>query len=244
MRREWFEDWFDSPYYHILYQHHDDTEARKFIDKLLQVLSLPPGARVLDLACGKGRHARYLAKQGFEVTGLDISASNIAYARQFENDRLSFYRQDMRRSFRYNYYDAIVNMFTSFGYFHSEKDHLNTLHNIRLGLNARGIFVLDFLNARWVRENLVRHEIKFLDGIEFRLTKTVRNRHVFKRVEFEAEGRKRVFRERVRLFDLSDFQAMFGAAGLRIRQVFGGYGLEPFAADRSKRLIIIADKIT
>ncbi|MCC6458876.1 MAG: class I SAM-dependent methyltransferase [Saprospiraceae bacterium] len=242
MRREWFEDWFDSPYYHILYQSHDELEARKFIDLLLQVLSLAPDARVLDLACGKGRHARYLMEKGFDVTGLDIAASNIAHARQFENDRLSFYRQDMRRPFRYNYFDAIVNMFTSFGYFQSDKDHFNTLKNIQQGLNSKGVFFLDFFNAQSVRENMVRHEVKFLGGVEFQVTKTIRKDHVFKRVEFEAGGRHFVFHERVRLFELADFQALFKAAGLRIQQTFGGYNLEPFQASGSKRLLLIADK--
>ena len=115
MQKEWFADWFDSPYYHILYQKHDEADARAALDQLLHALHLKEGSRVLDLACGKGRHARYLADRGFDVTGLDISNQSIAFARQFEHDRLHFYQHDMRLPFRINYYDAVVNFFTSFG---------------------------------------------------------------------------------------------------------------------------------
>lgn len=242
MTNEWFVDWFDSPYYHILYQSHDDTEAKVFIDNLLQALPLPSGARALDLACGKGRHARYLAEKGFDVTGLDVSASSIAFARQFEHERLAFYQHDMRLPFRINYFDVILNIFTSFGYFDSDKDHLNTLQNVQKGLRPGGIFVLDFLNAVWVRKHLVRAESKTLDGILFQIKKTVRGKHVFKQVSFETGGRKFRFRERVRLFTPDDFQQMFSAAGLRLLRTYGDHDLSGFDPETSKRLILIAEK--
>lgn len=243
MPSEWFATWFDSPYYHILYQSHDDKEARGFIDHLLHPLRLTPDARILDLACGKGRHARYLAEKGFDVTGLDISQASIAFARHFEHERLAFYQHDMRRPFRSNYFDAIVNFFTSFGYFDTDADHLRTLKNVATGLKPGGLFLLDFLNAEWVRLNLVRHEVKVFDGIEFHIRKTIRGARVYKKVMFETGGRRFVFRERVRLFELDDFQVMFAAAGLRIEQTFGDYDLAPFEPGTSKRLILIARKL-
>ncbi|MBK9337763.1 MAG: methyltransferase domain-containing protein [Lewinellaceae bacterium] len=175
MSSEWFATWFDSPYYHILYQSHDDTEARHFIDKLLLALHLPPGVRILDLACGRGRHARYLAEKGFDVTGLDISAASIAFARHSEHERLAFFQHDMRHSFRINYFDAIVNIFTSFGYFDTDRDHLHTLANVSRGLRPGGLFLLDFFNAAWVRRHLVRYEQKSLDGIVFHVHKSIRS---------------------------------------------------------------------
>lgn len=242
MPSDWFASWFDSPYYHILYQSHDDREAQHFIDNLLLALKLPPDAHILDLACGKGRHARYLAEKGFDVTGLDISPASIAYARHFEHERLAFYQHDMRLPFRVNYFDGIVNMFTSFGYFDTDKDHLRTLLNVAKGLKPGGLFLLDFFNADWVQRNLVRHEEKTLDGIVFRLHKSVRSGRVYKRVEFETGGRQFVFRERVRLFTLSDFREMFCTVGLETEQIYGGYDLSAFDPTRSKRLILIAKK--
>lgn len=242
MRIEWFASWFDSPYYHILYQSHDDTEARQFIGRLLQALDLPENARILDLACGKGRHARYLAEKGFDVTGLDISPSNITFARQFEHERLTFFQHDMRLLFRINYFDAILNIFTSFGYFDSDKDHIKTLINVRRGLKPGGLFLLDFFNAHWVQQNMVKHEVKSLDGIEFNLHKTIRDTQIYKRVEFTIGDKKFRFRERVRLFSLSDFQSMFKQSGLEIIEIFGDYDLSAFNSEHSRRLILIGQK--
>ncbi len=140
---EWYATWFDSPYYPILYRHRDEEEAQRFIDRLLVWLRPSPGARILDLACGKGRFAVYLAKKGFEVTGLDLSARSIREAQRQEGPNLSFYRHDMRLPFRVNYYDYLFSFFTSFGYFPSEKDDLRTLKTVRSGLCKDGVFVLE-----------------------------------------------------------------------------------------------------
>ena len=126
MEREWFEQWFDTKYYHILYKDRDHEEARRFIDTLIKYLSPVPNSRILDLACGKGRYSVFLADKGFEVTGIDLSVQSIEYARQFENDHLSFYTHDMRLPFRINYFDYVFNFFTSFGYFEEDKSHRET----------------------------------------------------------------------------------------------------------------------
>lgn len=242
MASEWFASWFDSPYYHILYQRHDDSEAKIFIDNLLQALALPEGARLLDLACGKGRHARYLAERGFDVTGLDISAASIGFARHFEHDHLSFYQHDMRMPFRINYFDGILNIFTSFGYFDSDKDHLITLQNVAKGLKPGGLFLLDFFNSAWVRQHLIRLESKTLDGIVFHLRKSIRKGRVYKQVDFVTGGRRFQFRERVRLFSLEDFKQLFAASGFQLRRVYGGYDLSEYDPINSRRLILIAQK--
>lgn len=239
---EWFEQWFDSPYYHLLYQQHDEAEARRMVDHFLRALALPAGSRILDLACGKGRHSRYLAERGYEVTGLDISPQSIAYAQQFEHERLAFYQHDMRQSFRINYFDAVLNMFTSFGYFRHDRDHLRALQNAAKGLRPGGLLLLDYFNAHWVRAHLVASASKTVGGIEFHLKKTVRGGHVFKTIEFDAEGRHHAFRERVRLFELADFEAMFTASGLRLRYTFGDYALGDFASSTSQRLILVAER--
>ena len=127
MRKEWFANWFDSPYYHILYQKHNEQDAKKFLDILLAHLT--PQYReaekvhlsVLDLACGKGRHSRYMASKGFDVTGIDLAHKSIKYASQFEKENLTFFEHDMRKPFRINYFDFILNIFTSFGFLIKKK---------------------------------------------------------------------------------------------------------------------------
>lgn len=243
-KREWFEEWFDSTYYHTLYKYRDETEAEGFIDHLLEVLQPPVEARILDLACGKGRYSRYLAEKGFEeVVGLDLSIKSIEHARQFENDNLSFFTHDMRLPFRINYFDYIFNFFTSFGYFDSEKDDLKTLQSIAKGLKPTGTFVLDFFNSRYVTDRLTGWEEKIIDGIQFRIDKQIEKTHIIKTIEFEDEGKRYFFRERVRLFFEEDFQRLFAKAGLQIIRTFGDYQLNPFDEKESPRLILVAEKM-
>ncbi len=242
MEKEWFTEWFDSPYYHILYKKHDEKEARRTLDNMLSALNLSANARIMDLACGKGRHARYLAEKGFDVTGLDISLHSIEYASQFEQPGLTFYQHDMRLPFRINYYDAIVNFFTSFGYFDNDADHLKSLKNIHKGLKTNGLLLLDYFNSAWVRKALVPAETKEIDGIQFHATKRLDEKHVYKKVEFDVNGQSYSFEERVRLFTLSEFETLMQQAGLTIKATYGDYDLNPFDEPNSTRLIIIAEK--
>ena len=114
MQQHWFKDWFNSSYYHQLYFNRDDREAEAFINKLIDHLQPSGDAKMLDVACGKGRHAMQLAEKGFDVTGIDLSEESIEEALRSENDRLHFYRHDMRHPFWINYYDYTFNFFTSF----------------------------------------------------------------------------------------------------------------------------------
>ena len=112
----WFASWFDTPYYHILYKERDDHEAEFFMNSLTSFLKLPKKAEILDLACGKGRHAIYLNELGYDVTGIDLSAASIEFAKKFETDKLHFAIHDMSISYPKKF-DAVFNLFTSFGYF-------------------------------------------------------------------------------------------------------------------------------
>ncbi len=242
MEKEWFASWFDSPYYHVLYKHRDDTEAKKFINQLIESLQPAPLSTMLDLACGKGRHSRYLASQGFCVTGTDLSIENIKHARQFESDHLSFYTHDMRQPFRINYYDFIFNFFTSFGYFEKDKDHIDTLKNVAKGLKRDGVLVLDYLNAEKVAQSMRKRRQKTVDGIRFMMNSRLKDGFITKRIRFSDKGKDYRFEERVRAFKLADFERMTKAAGLKIKAVYGDYGLSSFTPLESDRLIIVATK--
>ena len=124
---DWFEDWFDSKYYHILYKHRDYQEAQSFIDKLVDYLQLNEEQKILDLACGKGRHSIYLNKKGLDVMGVDLSPESIKHASQFENPKLKFEVCDMRDVVKPDYFDIVLNLFTSFGYFEDEADQFKTI---------------------------------------------------------------------------------------------------------------------
>lgn len=242
MEREWFEQWFDTKYYHILYKDRDHEEARQFIETLMEFLAPSPNSRILDLACGKGRYSVFLAKKGYCVTGVDLSVESIEYARQFENDSLSFFTHDMRLPFRINYFDYVFNFFTSFGYFEEDKSHRETLLSAVRGLKKNGRFVLDFLNVTTTEKRLKKRQQKTIGGIKFLIRRKIVNGYIVKTIQFEDEGKKYKYQEKVRAFGLQDFQKLFAEVGLEIETIFGNYQLQPFDAAHSDRLIIVATK--
>ncbi|MTI20352.1 class I SAM-dependent methyltransferase, partial [Fulvivirga sp. RKSG066] len=168
---EWFDEWFDSPYYHILYKHRDYEEAKGFLDTLIRFFKIKPNHKVLDLACGKGRHSIYLNEKGFDVVGVDLSEQNIAHAKKFENDSLHFDVHDMREVYAEERFDFVLNMFTSFGYFDSEKENEQAICAAAKSLKPGGSLLIDFLNPYRVINNLVPEEKKTIEGIEFDITR-------------------------------------------------------------------------
>ena len=239
---EWFEDWFNSPYYPLLYDNRSEEEARQFVREIIHFLAPPPGARILDLACGQGRLSRQLAERGFYVTGLDIAEDAIRLAREHENDHLSFFQHDMREPFRINYFDLVFNFFTSFGYFESEKDHLDTLVNVRKGLRPGGRFVLDYLNTVKVRARLVAHNEKRVGEVQFDMHRKFEDGHFIKDIHITDGDRRLHYREKVGGFTLEEFEELFRRAGLRITHTFGDYRLGPFRPEASERLIMVAEE--
>jgi SAM-dependent methyltransferase len=241
-QKDWYQDWFDSPWYDKLYRHRDEAEARAFLTRLLQELQPAPGSRVLDLACGSGRHARFLAGQGLEVTGVDLSPRNILAARAWENDHLSFYVHDMREPFRVNYFNYIFNFFTSFGYFEREQANLKSLCSIRKGLRAGGYLVLDFLSVPYAVQHLVPEEEREEDGVRFVIRRRFDGRFFIKDITVLHQELEHRYQERVRALTVSDFEAYFERAGLSIQRRLGSYSLEPYQPDHSPRLILLARK--
>ncbi|GAA4952901.1 class I SAM-dependent methyltransferase [Algibacter agarivorans] len=234
----WFTSWFDTPFYHILYKDRNDTEAHAFMDTLTDYLNIPESGTVLDLACGKGRHALYLNKIGYDVTGVDLSENSIAFAKQFENHRLRFDVHDMCTPY-HKQFDAVFNLFTSFGYFDDDADNLRTIASIKAELNDFGFGVIDFMNSEFVIDNLVPEEVKTVDGIDFHLKRYVEDGYIIKDITFTADDRLYNFQERVRGFTLADFESLFEQAGVYLLDVFGDYKLNKFNAKTSERLVMI-----
>ncbi len=242
MQRKWFQYWFNSPYYHVLYSQRNDEEAEFLIDQLSAYLTPSANSKILDVACGRGRHSVYLHKKGYEVTGIDLSEQNIRFAQQFEQKRLHFYVHDMRKLSFIHYFDIALNLFTSFGYFDSEKDHINALKAIRKGLKRDGTFVLDYFNTQKILRNLTNQETKTLEGIEFHLHKFVSEGKIIKHINFEHKNKTYAFEERVQAFLLSDFERMMEKSGFTIVDKFGNYQLEPYKENSSDRLILVCRK--
>ncbi|PHR37169.1 MAG: SAM-dependent methyltransferase [Fluviicola sp.] len=238
--KEWFADWFDTSYYHILYKNRDISEAEQFIRRLIHQLPIKEGAPVLDLACGKGRHAVTLSECGFDVLGVDLSPNSINEAKKFENDSLKFAVHDMREVIPNKQFDGVFNLFTSFGYFDSIADNQRMVDSIAQMLRPNGLLVIDFMNAHRVVSNLVETESKTVDGITFDIQRRFDGTHIFKDINFDADGRNHSYTERVQGLKKNDFVSLLSNANFKILHSFGNFNLDEFNENSSDRLIIIA----
>ena len=237
-KNNWYASWFNTPYYHILYKDRDHREAALFMNTLTNYLRLKENDSILDLACGKGRHSKYLYRQGFNVTGVDLSEESIAYAKQYEKPRLHFEVHDMCLPYPKKF-DAVFNLYTSFGYFEKEEDNLRTIKAIKSELKSNGYGVIDFLNVDLAIKKLVPSEKKEIGGILFDIEKYVEDDYIIKNIRFNDEGDDYYFTERVKALRLEDFQDYFKKAGVTLKAVFGDYKLNKFDENTSERLILI-----
>ena len=201
-------------------------------------MNLPEKAKVLDLACGKGRHSIYLNQLGYDVIGADLSENSIVEANKNANDTLHFVVHDMRESYEEKF-EAIFNLFTSFGYFEKEEDNLKTLIAIKESLSEYGFAVIDFMNSKQVIANLIPEENKEIDGIVFHIKRYLLDGFIIKEIDFEDKGEKFHFVEKVKAYTLEDFQLMMNEAGIYLLDTFGDYKLKKFHKNTSERLIMI-----
>jgi SAM-dependent methyltransferase len=235
--KSWFESWFNTPYYHTLYKNRNQVEANDFMKRLAKRFSFNSDQYMLDLACGKGRHAIYLNSLGYRVDGADLSVESIASAMEMRNKRLHFYVHDMRDELPRSY-DVILNLFTSFGYFEVESENVAVLTAIKKSLTADGLCIIDFLNLDFVKKHMIPYEVKSIDGIDFHISKKISNTHILKNIEFEADGEKHQYQEKVQALSFNHFQQLADKAGLKIQYAYGDYELQSYLPSQSDRLIL------
>ncbi len=238
---EWFEQWFGEEY-HALYPHRDEDDARRVVALVRRAAPWREGDRVLDLACGAGRHAAEFERLGARVAGFDLSPAMLRRARG--RARATLVRGDMRAlPFRAGSFALAVNLFTSFGYFRDDAEHRVVVEQVATVLVPGGRFVLDYLNAEQVRRSLrvAEQGISATGGgtggavrIGHRITDD--GRYVIKEIEIPDEGRS--FQERVRLFTPADLKALFAAAGLAVERRYGDYDGRPLTADSSRAILV------
>jgi SAM-dependent methyltransferase len=242
--KEWYKAWFNSPFYHKLYFEHDENEAQKFILRLLKYLKPQEGSRFLDVACGRGRHSRFLAAQGTDVTGIDLSVDSIQYAKQFEKENLHFYQHDMRLPMWANYFDYALNFFTSFGYFATRREHDDAIRTIAKSLKQRGVLLFDYLNVHYVEEHLVHDEIKMVGDTEYEIHRWMDKDHFYKKIIVidPSLDAPKEFTEEVAKLSLGDFTDMLSFQKLQVIDVFGNYELSNYDVRKTPRMIVVGRK--
>lgn len=239
----WFETWFASPYYAMLYAHRDDKEAEVFIDNILQYLTPTSSAKILDIACGEGRHAAYIASKGYDVLGIDLSRRSIEIAKLKQHQKLQFSVEDMRTIVKAQYFDIVFNCFTSFGYFEAHDENQKVANAFAAQLKDGGYLIFDFLNIHKTIKNLVPQEHRTINNITFNITRSIENGFIIKTIEVsDPEHGVRVFTEKVAALDKENIAQFFLKAGLKLDAIFGNYMLDTFDEEESDRLIYIFKK--
>lgn len=239
----WYEQWFDTDEYDLVYQDRDQDEASTLVDLIEHTTGLGAGARILDVGCGRGRHSIEFARRGFRVTGLDLSlrALEIAKRKAVEADvSVDFLRGDMRRPAPGSY-DLVVNLFTAFGYFEDPSDHQRAVDAMVQVLERGGWLVQDFLNAPYVAQNLVPRDIQRAGKVEIRQKRRIEDNRIRKRIEFIRDGEIHAFEESVALLTLDDFRRLYRSAGLTLKAVKGTYRGEPHT-ETSPRTILFSTR--
>lgn len=238
-RGGWYERWFGEQYLQ-LYPHRDANEAEAAVRLVLETCPVPVGGRILDLACGGGRHLNELIRGGALAFGLDLSFPLLTHARAIG---ARVVRGDMRRlPFAGGSFSLVTNFFTSFGYFSSAAEDREVLVEVRRILAPGGMFVFDFLNADRVRANLPSRDERVVDGQRVVQTRalTEEGRVVEKKIEIlgPTDPLPHVFYERVRLYSAGELHVILEGCGLQVVERFGSYAGEPLDRD-SARVILI-----
>ncbi len=235
MTKDWFEDWFGDEYL-ALYPHRDESEAQHAVEMIAAGLSGRRVNRVLDLACGAGRHTRPLADRWWTV-GLDLSAVLLKVAHGTEPDG-NYVRGDMRvLPFADRSFDLCVNLFTSFGYFESDAQHLRVLAEVARVMDIGGTFVLDFLNAGSVGRNLVEYDERKVAEQTVEQRRTITDGGKFVQKTISLSGSDKIFIERVRLFSVDELEMMLEESGFSIYARKGDYAGGPIT-ENSPRAIL------
>lgn len=236
----WYEESFGEDYL-LVYKHRSRERANREIETVVRWLGLKPGAAVLDLCCGTGRHSIPLHRHGLRVTGVDLSTVLLDVARQEAADLdISFHEGDMRAlPFAADFFDGLVNLFTSFGYFEEDEENERVLHEISRVVKPGGRFVIDYLNHAAVERGLVPASERLEEGARIREKRWIEAGFVKKEIEVTDKRGTRRYLEQVKLYPLEAMQSMMARAGLAVESVKGDFESNDYRKTDSPRMIFI-----
>jgi 2-polyprenyl-3-methyl-5-hydroxy-6-metoxy-1,4-benzoquinol methylase len=240
----WYKGWFDSAAYDLVYNHRDETEAEQLVDLIEREIDPTSGARILDVGCGRGRHARIFARRGYTVTGIDLSEEAITEARtraQSEGLDVTFERGDMRDPYCDGCMDGVVNLFTTFGYFATDAENQRALAAMTQALRPGGWFLQDFLNAPQVADSIVPTTTRTVKGVDIEQQRWIENDRINKEITLHHNGSTKTYHESVRLYTLDDLREMYVNVGLDLIATYGNYDGAAYTPE-SPRLLLYARK--
>jgi len=245
MKPEWFKDWFNTQEYLNVYQHRNESDAEEHVKLILENVEISSGAKILDMACGAGRHAIIFARKIFNVTAVDLSENLISIAErsaQNENLKINFVQSDIRNFESSNKFNLVINLFTSFGYFETDEENFSVLKKAYDLLVDDGYFVLDFFNSEFLQNNLVEFSEENLDEAEIHQFRKIKDKRVTKKIVITKNGNISQFEESVRMFTKDELTDAIQNIGFDIYKTFGDFFGNEFDNLNSPRLIMICKK--
>ena len=242
---EWFEDWFSTEEYLYVYRHRNNDDAVDLFNLILKNIEIEPGAKVLDLACGAGRHSILFAKNGYDVTSVDLSENLLNVARKSAEElmlNINIIKSDLRLLNLADRFQLIINLFTSFGYFEQDFENEKIIKIVEQQLNENAYFVLDFFNVVHLKKNLIPISYDKIEEAIIRQERTFDQGRIVKKITVIKKNSERSYFESVRAYSKSELSSMILKNGLKIIKIFGDYSGNAFDEDNSSRIIIIAQK--
>ncbi len=242
------EPWYDSAFqrdYLRVYAHRDEAAAKDEVDFIMSHTPTKARARILDIACGAGRHLVWLAKQADLALGLDRSSQLLNEAAE----RLSkistgalLVRADMRQLPFEREFTCVTLLFTSFGYFPTDQENLSVIAQAERVLKSDGIFWMDYMNEPQVRRTLKPFSRQsYGDLVIEQRRRITEDGRVEKQIDIMGKNEQRCVKESVKLYSRAQVEEMFAKCALSIEGLWGDFQGQPHTSD-SPRLIIMGRK--
>lgn len=241
----WFKDWFNSENYLKVYSHRDESEAERLVELIVKSLGIKSDSKILDMACGSGRHAVIFAKRGFDVTAVDLSQMLLSDAKATarENDvKINFVLSDILDFQTTQRFSLSLNLFTSFGYFDDDEDNFRVILKAYDLLIDGGYFVIDYFNKNYLLKNLIPTTVFSENGLRITQNRAIQGTRVVKNITIENGGSVEEFYESVRLYSYDEMLDYINKTGFSIFKEYGNYNGNNFINESSPRLIIFAKK--
>ncbi|MCX7611293.1 MAG: class I SAM-dependent methyltransferase [Ignavibacterium sp.] len=245
MKKNWFDEWFNTNEYLEVYKHRNEIDAERHINFILSKVDLKPKSKVLDMACGAGRHSILLAKKGYELTGIDLSENLLSEARRIaESEKLNikFVKADIRNFYTDEKFDLVLNLFTSFGYFEKDEENFLIIKKAYDFLECSGIFILDFFNKEFLLKNLIPLSKEKNNGKTIIQKRFVRSGRIEKIIEIIKDDSKKTFYESVKLYSPEQLKNRLVEYGFKILNIYGNFDGSDFQENISERFIAICKK--
>lgn len=244
-KKIWFKDWFSDEIYLKLYSKRNEVEAEESITAIQKFVPLFQHDKVLDLACGAGRHAICLAKRGIDVTAVDLSDTLLLTAKTdaiLQNVDIKFIKADMREINFENEFKVVCQIFTSFGYFENNEDNKKVVEKVRKALKPSGYYVLDIMNKNFIEKNIVPETIRTVENYEVIERRSIENNYVVKKIFINSETETKEYEERVRLFSYTEIKDLLQDCSMTPIKFIGDYKGSEFDENESERMIVISSK--